>query len=196
MRKYSQACEENKKPILGVLSRVFQNCENVLEVGSGTGQHAAYFARHLSHLVWQPSDLPDNLPSIRAWIDDGLLDNVKLPIELDICRLPWPRLNMDAIFTANTFHIVSWETVECFFQAVSKGLDVQGIVVVYGPFSYYGKHISQSNADFDVYLKQRCSLSGVRDFVQTNELAIAQGFKLLEDIAMPVNNRCLVWQKG
>ena len=195
MRKYSEACEQNKDPILNILRHVFQNCESVLEIGSGTGQHAVYFARHLPHLIWQPSDLVDNLSSIQAWIDKEQLTNIKTPIELDVCNHPWPVAAASAVFSANTFHIMSWGMIEHFFKGLGTTLNEQGILCLYGPFSYQGKHISQSNENFDLYLKQRDPLSGVRDFVDVNRLANTQGLEFIEDFPMPVNNRSLVWQK-
>lgn len=195
MRKFSEACEQNKDPILRILNNVFQDCNSVLEIGSGTGQHAVYFAKHLPHLIWQPSDLAENLSSIQAWIEEEQLLNIQTPIELDVCKHPWPISETDAIFSANAFHIMSWDMVKHFFKGVGEVLSDKGILYVYGPFSYQGKHISQSNENFDLYLKQRDPLSGVRDFVDVNKLAGAQELVLLEDYAMPVNNRSLVWQK-
>lgn len=195
MRKFSQACEQNKDPILAILKQVFQDCDSVLEVGSGTGQHAVYFAGHLPQLIWQPSDLPENLSSIQAWMDEEQFSNIKAPIELDVCDHPWPISKTNAIFSANAFHIMSWEMVEHFFKGVGEVLSDQGILFIYGPFSYQGKHTSQSNENFDLYLRQRDPLSGVRDFVDVNKLANAQDLGLIEDYAMPVNNRSLVWQK-
>ena len=193
-RKFSEASEQNKIPILEVLSDAFNDCSSVLEIGSGSGQHAVYFAKHLKHLSWQPSDLAENLISIQAWIDEELLDNIFPPIELDVRLHPWQANKVDAIYTANTFHIMSWETIEDFFQGVGVLLKSQGKLLVYGPFSYHGKHTSPSNQQFDSHLKQRDPLSGVRDFVELDKLAQAQGLKCIEDFAMPANNRCLLWQ--
>ena len=195
MRKFSEACEQNKDPILAILKHVFQDCNGVLEIGSGTGQHAVYFAKYLPHLIWQPSDLVENLSSIQAWIEEEQLPNIQTPFELDVCEHPWPISTTDAIFTANAFHIMSWDMVKQFFTGVGEVLSDKGILYVYGPFSYQGKHTSPSNENFDRYLKQRDPLSGVRDFVDVSKLAGAQGLVLLEDYDMPVNNRSLVWQK-
>lgn len=195
MRKYSEACEQNKDPILAILKHEFKHCTCVLEIGSGTGQHAVYFAKHLPHLIWQPSDLADNLASIQAWMDEEQLPNIQTPIELDVSNHPWPISTSDAIFTANAFHIMSLDMVKHFFTGVGEVLSNEGILFVYGPFSYQGKHTSPSNENFDLYLKQRDPLSGVKDFVEVDKLAKAQGLVLLEDYAMPVNNRSLVWQK-
>ncbi len=195
MQRYSEACEQNKDPILKVLIEVFQDCHHVLEIGSGTGQHAVYFAEHLPHLIWQPSDLHENLSGIQAWVNEARLLNVDPPIELDVCDHPWNIVKTDAIFTANTLHIMSWEMIEQFFLGIGNVLDEHGVLFIYGPFSYNGAHTSLSNARFDQYLKQRDPQSGVRDFVDVNHLAQQQGLELAQDYAMPINNRSLVWYK-
>ena len=195
MRKYSEACEQNKGPILDILVDVYKDCQNVLEIGSGTGQHAVYFAANLPHLIWQPSELAENLSSIQAWIEFDKVKNIKAPIELDVCKRPWPITQTQAIFSANCFHIMSWELVEHFFKGTGEVLSNDGILYVYGPFSYRGKHTSQSNEEFDDYLRRRDPLSGVRDFVDVDGLAKLQSLDLIQDFAMPVNNRSLVWQK-
>jgi cyclopropane fatty-acyl-phospholipid synthase-like methyltransferase len=195
MRKYSEACEQNKDPILSVFRPLLKDNNNVLEIGSGTGQHAVYFSRHLPHVTWQPSDLVENLSSIQAWIEEEQLSNIKPPIELDARSHPWPIKVADVIFSANTLHIMSWEMVEHFFKGVGEVLSDRGILFIYGPFSYQGKHTSQSNENFDRYLKQCDPSSGIRDFVEVDSLAEVQDLELIEDYAMPVNNRSLVWQK-
>ena len=193
MQKFSQACEQNKKPILDILKQVFKGSEHVLEIGSGTGQHATYFSKHLAHLTWQPSDLKENHSSIEAWMEEGVT-NLKKPIELDVSQHPWPNLSIDAIFAANVFHIMSWELVTHFYLGAGEIIEKNGLVLVYGPFSYAGKHTSKSNEDFDAYLKQRDPLSGVRDIVDLDNLAQSVGLELVEDFAMPANNRCLLWK--
>ena len=196
-RKYfSEASEQNKNPILKILKEVFNDCNTVLEIGSGSGQHAVYFAEHLEHLNWQPSDLAENLTSIQAWMNEASLNNISSPIELDVRQHPWRTENIDAIFTANTLHIMSWEMIEDLFKGVGHILNAQGKLLVYGPFSYDGKHTSPSNQRFDNYLKQQDPLSGVRDFVDLDKLAQAQGLSCIEDFAMPANNRSLLWQKA
>ena len=195
MRKYSEACEQNKGPILEILTQVFKNRNSVLEIGSGTGQHAIYFAKHLRHLQWQPSDLAANLCSIRSWIAEEDIPNLKAPVDLDVSHHPWPVDVFDAVFSANTLHIMSWEMVEHFFSGVGKVLGSEGVLLVYGPFSYQGKHTSPSNASFDQFLRQRDPKSGVRDLVEVGRLAALHGLDLVEDYSMPVNNRCVVWRK-
>jgi len=194
MLKFSDACERNKDPILKILKHEFNNSNLVLEIGSGTGQHAVYFGKHLSHLNWQPTDLNENLASIKERIELETTDNVKPPVELDVSKHPWPILHVDAVFTANTFHIMSWELVENFFVGLGEVLNSSGALCVYGPFKYRGKYTSESNKKFDGFLKSRDPQSGIRDFEDVNILAIQQGLKLIKDYSMPANNQCIVWK--
>jgi hypothetical protein len=186
MKPFSEACERNRAPILEVLKRAFANSRRVLEIGSGTGQHAAYFAPELPHLIWQASDVAEHLPGIRQWIPDPA------PIELDVDR-EWPRIQADAVFSANTCHIMSWPQVERMFAGIGR-LRPE-VLALYGPFNYNGRHTSQSNARFDAMLRERDPLSGIRDFEKISALAEAAGLTLAEDNAMPANNRLLVFQK-
>ncbi|HEX4928191.1 MAG TPA: DUF938 domain-containing protein [Burkholderiales bacterium] len=188
MRPFSDAAERNREPILAVLKRVFADRRRVLEVGSGTGQHAAYFSRELPYLVWQASDVVENLPGIREWIADPP------PLELDVDR-PFPPLAADAVFSANTCHIMSWPQVERLFSGVGELLPPGGVFALYGPFHYGGKPSSRSNARFDAMLRAQDPASGVRDFEAVCELAKTQGLALEEDNAMPSNNRLLVFRK-
>jgi cyclopropane fatty-acyl-phospholipid synthase-like methyltransferase len=187
MRPFSEASERNRAPILAVLKRVFRDRKHVLEIGSGTGQHAAYFAPELPHLVWQASDVAENLPGIREWVSEPV------PIELDVDGT-WPNLQVDAVFSANTCHIMSWPQVEKFLAGVGRMLPPDGVFALYGPFNYGGKHTSESNARFDAMLRRNDPASGLRDFESINGLAGAAGLTLQEDNAMPANNRLLVWQ--
>ncbi len=193
-RPFSQACENNKDAILSVIQRHFQSIDYVLEVGSGTGQHAVYFAEQLPHLTWQTADQREYHDGIKAWLDWAQRDNLKSPLELDVNQ-PWPVPSTPAIFSANTVHIMSWPEVENFFQAIRLVLEPDGIFCLYGPFNYRGEYTSESNAGFDQWLKRRDLLSGIRDFEAVNSLAADAGLTLLEDNAMPANNRCLVWKK-
>jgi len=187
VKKYSEASERNRAPILEVLKRTFANSRRVLEIGSGTGQHAAYFAPRLPHLVWQASDVAENLPDVREWVSDPP------PIELDVDK-PWPALDVDAVFSANTCHIMSWPQVQRMFDGIGKIRSLKTLCL-YGPFNYGGRHTSESNARFDAMLRGRDPLSGIRDFEKINALAEAAGLTLGEDNAMPANNRLLVFQK-
>ncbi len=187
MKPFSEASERNRDPILAILKRVLKDRKHVLEIGSGTGQHAAYFARELPHLVWQASDVAEHLPGIRQWISSPA------PIELDVDK-EWPALEPDAVFSANTCHILSWAQVGRMFDGIGKMSSVKTLCI-YGPFSYGGTHTSESNARFDAMLRARDPASGLRDLERVGALAQRAGFSLAEDNAMPANNRLLVFQK-
>ena len=195
-KPYSPACDENRQPILDVIRRVFSRPGVVLEVGSGTGQHAAWLPRFLPHLVWQPSDVAENLPGIRAWLDEAALPNVLTPVGLDVLSAPWPVTACDYVFSANTVHIMSWPMVEAFFAGVGRVLEPGGSFCLYGPFMYDGHHTAASNAEFDLWLKARDPESGVRDAVDLERLATAAGMERISDFEMPVNNRILHWRRS
>lgn len=193
-KPFSQACENNKAPILEVLKEHLNASDYVLEVGSGTGQHAVHFAQSLQHLQWQPADREENIEGINLWRDWAQLGNLLAPLILDVNQ-PWPVTTAQNIYSANTLHIMSWGEVELFFKAVDNILTPSGVLCVYGPFNYDGEFSSESNARFDQWLKARDPLSGIRDFEAVNNLAEAAGLSLLADYPMPANNRCLVWKK-
>ncbi len=195
MLSLSDYFELNKDPILKILVDVLRNNHSVLEIGSGTGQHGVYFAENLPHLVWHTSDLPEYLPEITERIAREGPENLRGPLALNVSDRPWPVFSMDAIFSANTLHIMPWKTVEHFFEAVGEVLVKGGVLCVYGPFRYGGRYTSESNARFDQYLKQRDSLSGIKDFQDIDRLAKKQGLNLIKDYSMPANNQMLVWTK-
>lgn len=198
---FSQACENNKAPILAELATIFTQSKQVLEIGSGSGQHGCYFARNLPHLTWQCSDLAINHQGINLRIDAEPVDNIRRPIVLDL-HAPWPLtntaepLNFDGMFTANTLHIVSWPLVQNFFVGVGEHLANDGLLCIYGPFNYQGKFTSASNANFDLWLKDRDENSGIRHFEDIVNLAEKVGLALLADHEMPANNRLLVFKKA
>ena len=191
----SEACERNKDPILRILTRAFASSRRVLEIGSGTGQHAVYFATHLPHLTWQPSDKGDYLPGLRARIAHDGPPNLRPAIDLDVRNLPWPVEPVDALFTANTVHIMDWAAVEDLFRGVGKVLSAPGVFCMYGPFRYGGQYTSASNAEFDEYLRSKYPGGGIKNFEDVNILSGEQGMRLLDDHAMPANNQLLVWHK-
>lgn len=192
---YSEACERNKGPILDVIRPVLADCRQLLEIGSGTAQHAVWLARHLPGLRWQPSDVAEHLPGIRARLAAEGPDNVLPPVVLDVAERPWPVAGVDAVFSANTLHIMGWDEVVEFFRGAGEIAAGGGVLIVYGPFRYGGAHTSTSNADFDLWLKRRDPGSGIRDFEAVDALARAEGFTLVADHAMPANNRTLVWHR-
>ncbi len=189
----SEACERNKGPILEVLKGALADSRHVLEIGSGTGQHAVFLSRHLAHLSWQPSDTAEYLPILRQGLRERP-SNLLEAIELDVRRHPWPILRADAIFTANTLHIMSTQAVAEFFHGAGAVLGGSGTLCVYGPFRYGGHFTSPSNASFDRSLQERDPLSGIRDFESVDALARGQGLRLHADHSMPANNQLLVWR--
>lgn len=195
MKPHSESCEQNQAPILAVLKESFAGSHRVLEIASGTGQHAIYFGRELAHLTWQTSELAQNHAGIQAWLDEAQLPNVLPPVALDVNDAPWSIGRVDAVFNANTVHIVSWPAVARMFEGIGQILETGGILCLYGPFNYGGIFTSESNAHFDAWLKARDPQSGVRDFEAVNQLAEAHGLVLQHDVSMPANNRTLVWKK-
>lgn len=193
-KPFSESCVQNRDPILAILRPLFADRRHVLEIGSGTGQHAVYFAADLPHLVWQTADVPQHHPGIQAWLEEAALPNVLPPLALDVNDAAWRSGRYDAVFSANTLHIMGWPEVERFFAGVGAVLEAGGILAVYGPFNYGGRYTSESNARFDAWLKARDPASGVRDFEAVDALARSQGLVLQQDIAMPANNRTLVWR--
>lgn len=194
-KPYSPSCDRNRDSILAVLDDYFAETSSVLEIGSGTGQHAVHFAAAMPWLTWQCSDVAENLEGIRAWLDEAGLANTPPPLLLDV-RNVWPQAGFDAVFSANALHIMGWPEVEAFFAGVDRVLArAGGVLAVYGPFNYGGSYTSESNRDFDGWLKARDPRSGIRDFEAVD--ALAQGFdlELVADVAMPANNRTLVWRR-
>jgi cyclopropane fatty-acyl-phospholipid synthase-like methyltransferase len=201
----SPSCERNREPILSVLRVQFADRRHVLEIGSGTGQHAVHFAAALPHLTWQASDRVENLAGIQMWLDEAALPNTPAPLVFDIATQRAPISSQtgatihapsyDAIFSANTLHIMSWSEVEQTFAALPALTTAGAKLVIYGPFNYAGQFTSASNAAFDESLRRRVPHMGIRDFDDVNRLARSAGFALLDDLAMPANNRCLVWRR-
>jgi cyclopropane fatty-acyl-phospholipid synthase-like methyltransferase len=196
MKPFAESCAENQQPILDILQQEFANTHQVLEIGSGTGQHAVFFARALPHLIWQTSDVTEHHPGINAWVNNEDLDNTRAPLNLNVESDTWPEQVYDGIFSANTVHIMGWPEVEKMFAGIGRVLLPGGCFCLYGPFNYDGQFTSESNASFDVWLKTRDPKSGVRDVADLGKLAQKAGLKLMEDYEMPANNRILVWQAG
>lgn len=205
-KPFSQACENNKGPILDKLAPLLKSAKEVLEIGSGTGQHAVFFAANMPQLNWQCSDQAENLPGIELWLAEADLQNLPAPLVLNVLE-QWPshssdhssnsgHNSYDAIYSANTCHIMSWAMVEAMFKGIGSALHSGGLLTIYGPFNYAGQFTSDSNAAFDHYLRSVNSQQGIRDVEAVNALAEAIGAKLLADHALPANNRLLIWQKS
>jgi len=194
-KPFSQACENNKVPILNVLKTAFSDVDDVLEIGTGTGQHAVFFAEHLAHLSWQPSDVAQHLSGINLWLQDAQLSNINNALALNVLDENWPVTSVSAVFTSNTLHIMGKVEVERFFEKLGKLLAADGKFCCYGPFNYAGQFTSQSNARFNDWLYQQNPKSAIRDFEWIESLAHAVGLQLVADHKMPANNRLLEWQK-
>jgi len=192
---FSQACENNKAPILAILKDVLADSHRVLEIGAGTGQHAVHFAPALGHLQWQPSDQAQNLAGIEVWREAYPAANLLAPVEFDLAKPHWPG-DFDAVFSANTLHIVNIEKVQTLFALAGQYLPAGGLLAVYGPFNYEGDYTSPSNREFDTWLKARDPRSGIRDMAWVDGLAGEAGLQLQGDHAMPANNRLLWWRKN
>lgn len=199
-KQFSSACERNRAPILDVLRQEFSDCKYVLEIGSGTGQHAVFFGAALPHLTWQTADLPQSHDSIRAWLQDAELTNVLPPIALDMSRIDWEAdliaTGFDAVFTANTCHIMAWTEVGQMFAGAARILHSGGKLSAYGPFNYDGQFTSTGNAQFDASLRMQAAHMGIRDIESMRELAAEHNFVMQADHALPANNRLLVWRRN
>ena len=195
IKPYSESCDQNRGPILSVIKPILENVTNVLEIGSGTGQHAVYFARNMPHLQWYTSDCASYLQGINLWIAEAGLSNVHVPFELDVSASSWPTLDVDAIFSANSLHIMSEHDAENMIVRSAAFLKTQGSLIIYGPFNYDGEYSSESNRLFDAWLKDRDSESGIKDFGWINVLADQHGLTLAKDYPMPANNRILHFKK-
>ena len=193
-KPHSPSCERNREPILDVLRRHFAGHRHVLEIGSGTGQHAVHFAAALPQLNWQSSDCAENLPGIRAWLGEAALPNTPPPLAFDVAGA-WPDRRYDAVFSANTLHIMAWSEVERLFAQLPTVTTPDASLVIYGPFNYAGRYSSDGNAAFDQWLKARGAHMAIRDAEAVDALAGNAGFTLIDDIAMPANNRCRVWRR-
>jgi SAM-dependent methyltransferase len=194
MFPHSDACERNKWPILQVLRQAFSACTHVLEIGSGTGQHAVHFAIEMPGIVWQPSERAESMPALRKRIFNEGPSNLRAPVELDVTQLPWDVRRVDGVFTANTLHIMHWPQVEALFAGLPTVVKPGAVLAIYGPFRYSGNYTSESNASFDTMLRAQDPESGIRDFEAVDALARGAGFAFVADHPMPANNQILVWK--
>lgn len=195
-KPFSRACENNKAPILEKLTGLFTQPGTILEIGTGTGQHAVHFAGHLPQLVWQPTDHPQNVQLSLPWINDSGLSNINPPIALNVMDGNWSALPaIDGAFSANTAHIMAWQEVQAMFYGLAEALPRNAIFCLYGPFRYGGRHTSESNAQFDGSLRAQAPHMGIRDMDDLKALGTDTGLKLEKDFDMPANNRLLVWRR-
>ena len=193
-KPYSESCDQNKLFILSVIKPLLVNCSEILEVGSGTGQHAIYFAEEMPHLCWHCSDCDEYISGINQWIKESGVANVLAPVILDV-SVEWPKSTFDAVFTANSVHIMHFKDVVNLFKGVTQVLNEGGHFLIYGPFNYNGSYTSPSNESFDQWLKNRDVLSGIENFEDIESLAKDNGLTLVKDYEMPANNRILHFKK-
>ncbi|MGP5210412.1 DUF938 domain-containing protein [Psychrobacter alimentarius] len=198
---FSQACENNKQPILSVLQKELAETSHVLEVGSGTGQHSVYFAPRLAHLIWQTSDVRANHSAIHAWHNAYPANNLYMPLAFDLSSDPIPvnadsQTPYDALFTANTLHIIAWSLVERLFALAGDTLPIGGKLIAYGPFNENGHYTSASNQQFDINLRQHDPKSGIRHKEDIVALASQHDLTLSNTYALPANNQILVFIKA
>lgn len=194
-KRFAASAQSNREPIRECLEQLLTSGDRVLEIGSGTGQHACYFARHFPTIVWQPTELAENLPVINQWLQDEDVTNVEAPLLLDVSQLPWPVKHADIVYTCNTFHIMSESCVENLFEGVAEVLKESGRLVVYGPFMIDGKPMVASNSNFDQMLRQQNPSQGIRDTAWLNALASRHGFSDATLQPMPSNNFIAVWSR-
>lgn len=195
MEGYSLAAENNKTPILQVLQHWLAPGFNILEIGSGSGQHAIYFSQQLPTIRWQPSDRQEVQSLLKSNIASYGSPNLQPPIILDLATLEWPDQAIDVIYSANVLHIVSQPLGKVLITGAGKCLPKGGLLILYGPFRYRNSFTTSSNAEFDLWLKARDPESGIRDFEWVEALAKTEELTLLDDRPMPANNQCLIFQK-
>lgn len=195
-KRVAPSAERNKSPILNELRQQLQAGDRVLEIGSGTGQHACYFAAQLPQLIWQPTELPGQLADIHRWMADEGSENILPPQELDVTRSEWPFSGFNIVYTCNTLHIMPAQAVERLFERVAGALAENGCLCAYGPFSFDGEQTATSNAQFDHMLRAENPQQGIRDMTWLNKLAVTGGLQVADCRAMPSNNFFAIWRKA
>ena len=192
-KPYAPSCDKNAKPILRVLRSFLKDSRSLLEIGAGTGQHSVFMAPHFEQMSWTLVDRKENHKGISLWLNEFLRPSIKGPFEYEIPKDSLPEANFDVVFTCNTLHMIPWGYCLKMFDDISHVLLQEGLFIVYGAFNYGGKFTSESNRKFDIWLKKRNFESGIKNFENIiSELEI-RGFKLMEDIPMPANNRILIF---
>lgn len=191
-KPFAPACERNQEPIRATLAALLPEPSRVLEIGSGTGQHSVYLCRHLPHLNWQPSELPEALPGLEQWVDESGLENLQRPMILDVSAPPAGiTATYDAVFTANTLHYIPWPAVLALLECSAVALREGGELLAYGPFNDNGAFTSEGNRSLDAWLKSRDPRTGVRDWQVIAQAAGELGLDLVANHPMPANNRIL-----
>ena len=191
-KPFSPSCDRNQQFILDQLGDIIRPTDKkLLEIGSGTGQHAVFMATQLPQLTWQTSDLKLNHAGIEMWINDSKQKNIIKPIVYHAGKTDLPLVGADIVLTVNTLHIMSWQNVKVLIKQLGENLKNNTQIMIYGPFNYKGRFTSESNANFEIWLKQQNSHSGIRDFELIVELMLVENIKLVADIEMPANNRIL-----
>lgn len=194
-KAYSTYAARNSDPILEVLRLELASAKNVMEIGSGSGQHAVHFSAAMPHLHWQPTDRREYLQSIERWVADSGIDNLSAPLLLDVLTNRVPQRHFDAVFSANTAHIMSWQAVEKMFSLVDEALQEAGCFCLYGPFKSNGEFNASSNATFDRYLRDSDPQMGIRELQQLDKLASKYAMQRTRLYAMPANNYLVVWRR-
>lgn len=194
-KPFAESAARNAGPILAVLQTELRRCRDVLEIGSGTGQHAVVFAQAMPHLVWQTSDLAEHHAGINAWLAHAALDNVLAPLELDVRRVSLAPASFDAVYSANTAHIMSIAAVQRMFSLVGDVLRADGVFCLYGPFRIGGTFTTGSNEAFDRGLRQRSSEMGIRDIETLDEFGTEGGLHRQAFYALPSNNCLAIWTR-
>lgn len=196
-KSFSPAYERNREPIASVLRPLLSAHTRVLEVGSGSGQHAVDFAHLFEQTLWQPSDRPGHLQSILSWRDEANLGNLAEPVELDLADPDgWPADRYDLVVAINVIHIAPWPATQQLFNLAAQVCEENGRVFLYGPFRYQDRPFEPSNAAFDAQLRMNGSESGIRCYQDVNACAATAGFEAEDDQPMPANNRALWWRKS
>ena len=194
-KPFAESAERNGPAILDVLQDEFSSASRVLEIGSGTGQHAVRFAATLDYLHWQTSDIDENHDGINAWVQSSGLNNLFPPLSLDVRSASLPDNSYDAVFSANTAHIMSFRSVEKMFSLIGRTLKSGGVFCLYGPFRQAGDFNTRSNADFHESLRSRDNAMGIRDLEALDQFAVTNGMVRRRLYTMPANNHLAVWKK-
>ncbi len=195
LENFTNSAEKNKQPILNKIRLQLSGAESILEIGSGSGQHALYFAQELPHLIWQASETAEKIPALQKNLQEIQRPNLPAPLLLEVQSPSWPVASCQNIFSANTLHIMPWPAVCAMFSGIGKTLRPGGLLIIYGAMRYNGDFTSESNAKFDRWLKEQDPARGIRDFEAVDQLAQEQQLELLNDYLMPSSNQLLVWRR-